>query len=395
VFTYYAILRYRFLSIKFIFGRTVYILIISILPFSTFHLVYFLQNIIWGSIYEIPALISGFLYSIGFIYVLFFANTRINKLIDDKIIYSGYNPNLLTRDFIKQIGTKLEYDKIINVFIKILNKSLDPVEMVIYLIQTNQKKPQKLTNKKDNFVNQDIIQIYNSFSKSNLKLNTPYLIDELINKENFNFKKTIKKYEFSLIQISNLSENFVLCILLSTRNNEKPYTIQDIDFFENLIINFKVAIGRSLLYEQVQNFANTLEQKIDIATQKLEDQTKELQKKNSQLENASRRELDMLDIVGHELRTPATIIKSGVGYIQMLKRMKKLNNKTLTLYISKIEEAVNREIKLINTFLGATKLQGGQMQFEPTRFSLTELTKQIVKENLPRAQEKNLKLKYT
>ena len=72
--------------------------------------------------------------------------------------------------------------------------------------------------------------------------------------------------------------------------------------------------------------------------------------------------------------------------------MKKLDQKKLDEYLNRTEGAIEREIKLINTFLGATKIQGGQMQFDPTRFSIVELVKQVVSENKPRAVEKGLKL---
>ena len=121
-------------------------------------------------------------------------------------------------------------------------------------------------------------------------------------------------------------------------------------------------------------------------------QTKDLEVKNIALKYAARRERDMMDIVGHELRTPTTLIKNALANIQLLKRMKKITKKKEDFYIEKAQEATEREIKLINTFLGATKFEGGIMQLDPSRFSIVELAKQVVKENKSRVESKKLKL---
>jgi signal transduction histidine kinase len=128
--------------------------------------------------------------------------------------------------------------------------------------------------------------------------------------------------------------------------------------------------------------------------EELEKLSKRLEQKAKALQRAAKRERDMMDIVGHELRTPATVVKNALAYIEMLKRMNKLNDSKFSDYINKAQAAVEREIKLINVFLGAAKFEGGQMQFDPAKFSLPALLKQVVKENKGRAKTKNLKLQY-
>jgi hypothetical protein len=78
----------------------------------------------------------------------------------------------------------------------------------------------------------------------------------------------------------------------------------------------------------------------------------------------------------------------------MLERLDKLSATKLNTYLKKAAETIDREIKLINTFLGAAKLQGQQMQFDPTKFSVPELVKQVVSENMYRAKESGLRLVY-
>ncbi len=77
---------------------------------------------------------------------------------------------------------------------------------------------------------------------------------------------------------------------------------EELSLLDELVINASVAISRAVLYQEVQSFNQTLQQKVDL-------QTKELQVKILELQEARQKETDMIDIMGHELRTPATIVK--------------------------------------------------------------------------------------
>jgi signal transduction histidine kinase len=218
---------------------------------------------------------------------------------------------------------------------------------------------------------------------------------EISGKTNERLKKILefmKKKKIAAIFPLNRKVQLNGLLLLGPKYDESAYTVQDVDFIESIVANASVAIGRSLLYEQVQDFATNLEKKVKVATEELSVRAKELDRKNKALEDAAQRERDMMDIVGHELRTPATVVKNALAFIEMMKRKKRLSNKKLKDYINKAQSAIEREIKLINTFLGAAKFEGGQLQFEPTIFSLVELVKQVYKENDKHAQTKDLNL---
>jgi GAF domain-containing protein len=91
-------------------------------------------------------------------------------------------------------------------------------------------------------------------------------------------------------------------LILGAREDRRDLKAEELSLLDELIINASVAISRAVLYQEVQSFNQTLQQKVDL-------QTKELQVKILELQEARQKETDMIDIMGHELRTPATIVK--------------------------------------------------------------------------------------
>ncbi|MFH1544109.1 MAG: ATP-binding protein [Patescibacteria group bacterium] len=404
LFSTYSITKHRLFGIRFVLGRSIYLALIAIIPFCTFYFVFSLQTLLWGSIFEPEALITGFFVSMGFVYLLLFANTRLKTVIDEKIVNTGFNPEKVREKLAKDLSTELDLGNVGTKVLKAIHDTISPAGTGIVLFENNQRRVlfRRVRELRLKSAAKELLNVLDYWAESNQSY--PLIQEELLRiEEEISDKlqeklKTIlafmKKRKIACIFPLDRKVHLNGVLLLGEKENDSAYTVQDIDFIDSIVTNVSVAIGRALLYEQVQNFAETLEKKVDTATEELEEKAKQLNRKNRALEKAAQRERDMMDIVGHELRTPSSIVKNALGYIKMLDRMGKLSTVKLKKYLDKSTEAIEREIKLINTFLGATKVENGQMQFDPTKFSLTELVKQVVSENKLRASQKGLKLKY-
>ncbi|MDD3647868.1 MAG: ATP-binding protein [Candidatus Dojkabacteria bacterium] len=402
--TTYSIIRLRLFGIRFVIGRTIYLALIAVLPFFTFYFVFIVQSVIWGSIYEPGALVTGFFVSIGFVYILLFANTRLKTLIDEKIINTGFNPEKVREKLVKDLSTELDLGNVATKVLKVIHDTINPVGTGIILFEnrTHRVLFRRIRDLNLKSAASDLHEVIAYWSEAGQSY--PLIQEELLRAEEEiseglqqklkNILSLMKKRKIACIFPLDRRVHLNGVLLLGTKDNESAYTVQDIEFLDSIVTNVSVAIGRALLYEQVQNFAETLEKKVDVATKELEQKAKQLDRKNRALQKAAQRERDMMDIVGHELRTPSSIVKNALGYIKMLDRMDKLSDVKFKKYVDKATDAIEREIKLINTFLGATKVESGQMQFDPTKFSLTELIKQVVSENKLRASQKGLKLIY-
>lgn len=92
---------------------------------------------------------------------------------------------------------------------------------------------------------------------------------------------------------------------------------------------------------------------------------KDLQKTLAELKEARRKERDMLDVMGHELRTPISIVRNALS---MLRREKdkqagdKIPEDKLERYLKMASDSTKREINLIETMLSATKVDGARLQ---------------------------------
>jgi signal transduction histidine kinase len=117
----------------------------------------------------------------------------------------------------------------------------------------------------------------------------------------------------------------------------------------------------------------------------------------SQLREARRRERDMLDVMGHELRTPISIARNSMLMIQ---RMQKKNNGVVDLeflnkYLDMSVESIRREVALIETLLSATKVDASRLQLQLTKVDFKDVVNDGIEGQHVLIEQKGLKLNYT
>lgn len=86
---------------------------------------------------------------------------------------------------------------------------------------------------------------------------------------------------------------------------------------------------------------------------------------------------DFLGIASHELKTPVTSIK---GYIQLLEQeVRNKGNEQEANQLKKVDNQINKLVKLINDLLDVTKIESGKLEFNPEPFDFDRLTADTVK----------------
>jgi signal transduction histidine kinase len=139
------------------------------------------------------------------------------------------------------------------------------------------------------------------------------------------------------------------------------------------------------LYSQVRELNSSLQQKVS-------EQTKELQQKVQQLEEARRKEADMIDIMGHELRTPMSIVKLNTDLLHNFTDNVIRKKEDFIKYVTRIRNAVETEIVLINTLLSTAKLEGDKIDLNPTKVDIVEQIKMAMHSQETRAKRKGIQL---
>lgn len=175
------------------------------------------------------------------------------------------------------------------------------------------------------------------------------------------------------------------------------------------IFNARQPLGALFLSKKVnQDFSNELlvlkliTNQIGIAIsnarffQQQQEQLLQLQEKNIQLNAIRTRERDTMDIMGHELRTPLSIIRLSIGLMQdKLNNMKisSDNRERFNTYISRIKESLQRETRLLEAMLTSTKLEAERLELYLEKVSMNDIIKNTVLVMSQKAISKEIELK--
>lgn len=391
IFTTYSYVENRLFGIKFIVGKTLYNAILILLAIAFLYMTIGVQRYFYQTSYSqesyIVAIISSALFTLGYL--------KIRDIIKDKIFpvlaFSEYNPEEVREQFTKSISTKLNINTLGIEVISTLAKmfSLSKAGVIIFRKDNSQVLYKALRGmSEERFPLRDLLQVIQYWTE--LGHSTVLVKDELLSKkeENSRLNRIISFMEqenLEIIMPLNRKVQLNGVILLGAKGSDSSYTIEEIQFLENLIINASMAFGRSILYQEVENFNKVLQQKVN-------EQTKELQVKVQELEEARRKEADMIDIMGHELRTPATIVKLNVDLLHNFIEKIPEDRESFTKYVTRIKDAVETEIKLINTLLSSAKLEGDKIEINPEKVDIYKEIDMALHGEERNAQEKNLEI---
>jgi signal transduction histidine kinase len=146
-----------------------------------------------------------------------------------------------------------------------------------------------------------------------------------------------------------------------------------------------VAIQNGLRFEEIQEFNETLQRKVNDATVKLRGSNRKLH----QLDEAKD---EFISMASHQLRTPLTSVK---GYLSMV--LDGDVGKVTPEQRKVLEEAFNssqRMVYLISDFLNVSRIQTGKFELERTQSNLAEVLSDEIAQLRIMASSRNLKIDY-
>jgi signal transduction histidine kinase len=366
--TTYTITRHRLFGLKYLLERFLYYSL-SIMPPYFLGLLFFY---IARSIGLDSSKTSTYLIILGITIVSITFYSFFRKYLDKK-----FSPRLgsvegdideIKTGFLKSISTELDINKLGVLTLSTIDKIFDLKKSGIIIFNGDNGSIiyKKLYEFGEQLVdNQNLLQVI--YYWRNIGHSTTITRDELSNKKNLNQQEKrilhfMEKDGIEIVLPLNRKVHLNGVVIIGSKNSRNPFTVEDINYLEALIINSSVAFSRSILYSQVQEFNVSLQQKVN-------EQTEQLRVKVEQLEEARRKEADMIDIMGHELRTPATVVKLNVS---LLEKFIESNPKDFKKYIDRISQAVDTEIELINTLLTSAKLEGNKIEIKHQKVDVKE-----------------------
>lgn len=214
------------------------------------------------------------------------------------------------------------------------------------------------------------------------------LVDDIIDRHG-TFKDELMQDSIALI--IHLNQNIgrhlkgMGYLVLGNKKSGNPYSAQDVRILEIIADELVIAIQNALRFEEIQNFAATLQQKVDEATHKL-------RRTNEKLRQLDETKDDFISMASHQLRTPLTSVK---GYISMVLdgdvgKISAAQRKLLDqAFISS-----QRMVFLIADLLNVSRLKTGKFVIEPKPTNLAEVVESELRQLQETAKGRDLKLLF-
>jgi signal transduction histidine kinase len=114
------------------------------------------------------------------------------------------------------------------------------------------------------------------------------------------------------------------------------------------------------------------------------------------LEEALRKEKDMMDILGHELRTPLSTSRNAILLIDTLVNNSQDGSIKIDMirkYVDIAKENIRREVRLLETVLSSTRIENGKMQIIYAEVEANDVVGDSITSFQEKAEQKGLKLK--
>ncbi|MCA9382417.1 hypothetical protein KC660_03360 [Candidatus Dojkabacteria bacterium] len=396
-FTTYSIKKYRLLDIQYLLNRVIYMLLSAILVFSIFYIVSYLYIKLFGGIFNVGSYILGAFISIAFVVYYPKLRNTLQFVIDEELFKAEYDREQISASLLKRIGEELDISVIQQLVLETITQS-GITKGGFIRIYRDAKDSQNAITKEYEYTGVSKIEkiehiLLSYFAKRNdvlVKEELETMLDEDqsrldSNKLKVEILKYMQKAGISILIPLKSKDSVVGILALREKYSESPFTVQDIDFFEQISIQISVAVQRALLYKESQDFAMTLQHKVDEATAELKNAYEELKKVDAEKD-------DFISIAGHELRTPAAIIKMSLWLVKSYKEIK------TTKGMKKIDDALDaneRLIKLIDDLLTTSRIDRSKFKIEPVKFDLIELISKSVEENVHVLGKKKLSVGMT
>lgn len=385
----YSIIKHRLLGVKVLLGSLLSIILISVFTFIVFYSVLLLENRYMKSPLSPDAiglnLFIALLFSVLFLWIYKY----ITGFIRRTYIHSDYDPVVELDKFNASISKKLKLSDVTQE-IQTKLKEILKVDRVILLKKKEETHFEILNDGKD--INTIHLQTTKDFF---LSFTYQTVIKDELESLIFSGKATetqhalykwIEMNKFSALVSLVDEKNFQGFIAIGKRSI--PYDNIDTSFLVSISRSSNVALGRAFLYAEVEEFNQTLQKKVDDATEEIKD-------KNKKLQDTLNFERDMLDILGHELRTPLGTARNALLTMQKLSKDNNLDPANLNKLLGMSIDHIRREVQLLETILASTKVDNAKLDLAISKVDAKKIAQTTYEIYNSDAEKKDLKLIIT
>lgn len=402
----YAITRYQFLNIRVLVGRVVYYFTIALMFWVIYYLTYYFDKVLFGGSDTTYGIISGIFVACLFAVIFIKFTEYLRVQVRSKIINPGYDPLEINEQLSRRLAPILDIRAITYITEEMIESTIRP-DYTIIVINTRKENKTRVINyskyKKSNIVLQSkldcIYQLWRGVGVQTLLVENINSIKVNSTPDSSSNIHRIYSYmiDKNIRAIVPIKQNAmpVGALLLGKKQGDSIYTLEDVEFLEGLATTTGLAVTRAYYYLEVQDLNKNLQKRINIATEELQQKNRALEESLNKIEEIRRQERDMIDVMGHELRTPITIVRNALLVLKSkLDSKEKLTQKELLEYIDKAVEGSRREVNLVETLLSATKVESNRIQLLLTKVDMKDVVMDSIDAHKVYIKDKNIKIKF-
>jgi signal transduction histidine kinase len=350
--------------------------------------VYVLGEKIFGD-QEISRTVERFIFVMFAIFTaaVFAPLKKVFDRITNFIFYrDSYNSQDLLNEFNQLLAVTADVDTLLGSAARIIQKHLKS-EYVVFGLRETERMPRRLVGTiKKSYKEEDLSEL----RRLTVHMSNSIIIRELLDKNDSaqaGISKILKKYSIELlarlVDRRDTKQQSSGYLLLGPKKSGNKYTSQDAEVFEIIVNEMVLAIQNALRFEEIEQFNETLQEKIFTAT-------RELKQSNDKLRALDQAKDEFVSMASHQLRTPLTSVK---GYLSMLAEgdAGKLNP-TQQQFVEQSFASSQRMVYLISDLLNVSRLKTGKFVIEKIPTNLAKLIDEELSQLKGAFDAKHLKL---
>jgi signal transduction histidine kinase len=372
----YAIIRHRFLDIRFLVARTVmYIVVVFLIAvFYSVTVVGFGHaligiNVTGDQLFGLT--LVTVVIAVSFPYV----RRYIERVTDRVFFKSGYS----IHDVLGELGKVLASSLRLEFITRGVLKKLKPVlkfENAGFVILSAGKVTDVISE------GLDLSAVGTELKLSALEASGVTVFDDL---DESDFKKVLRAKNIAVIIPLKTESGIIGYLVIGGKASGETYSQQDITLLEILAPEAAVAIQNSLSYEEIRKFNVRLQEEIEKATG-------DLRQANTQLKELDKLKDEFVSLASHELRTPMTAIRGSIATI--LEGYAGDIAPQAREFLTAAYNENDRLIRLVNNLLNISRIEAGRLTFNIDTLNMDGIINEVIT-NLERAaKEKDLYLVY-
>lgn len=371
---FYAITRHKFLEIRLVVIRAISLTLLIGIAAALYA----------GALYSFADFIpESNKHNFNFILTVILALSlhSIKKIIEKGTEKLFFRTNYESSQLLEELGvittSTLTLSSITSRILKKLTNTLQIDKAAFLLIEENGVKVTQINYESPPLISKNDIRTLAQKARSN-----PFTYEEATSST---IKQAFQTCEASVILPLENTDRIFGIMCLGQKKSGHIYSNQDIDMLNIFIPQISVAIQNSLAYEKIKSFNQTLEDKIEVATQKI-------RSANKNLRHLDKLKDEFVYLATHELKNPVTAMK---GYLSMIEEgsFGKIP-KNLEGPLFELSQSNQQLVNLVNDLLQIARAEAHTVKMNTIPVNICEIVEGVINSIKPLAQQKKIPIRY-